>query len=100
MRLCIILIIPVLFFCSCSNGNRKAEGRQNKTAASVYTASRFRIDDFNEFMRLTVFDPWQNSSGNELVYYLAPHNVPLPDSISEENGMYVDHPYSNAECTG
>ncbi|HWR74289.1 MAG TPA: ABC transporter substrate-binding protein [Bacteroidales bacterium] len=89
MRLCIILIIPVLFFCSCSNGNRKAEGRQNKTAASVYTASRFRIDDFNEFRRLTVFDPWQNSSGNELVYYLAPHNVPLPDSISETQVVRV-----------
>ena len=83
MRLCVILLIPVLFFCACGKGNRQAEGRQNKTAASVYNACRFRIDDFIEFSRLTVFDPWQNSSGNELVYYLVPHNMQLPDSISE-----------------
>ena len=83
MRLCVILLIPVIFFCSCGKGSRQAEGMQNKTAASVYSASRFRIDDFNGFRRLTVFDPWQNSKGNELVYYLVPHNMPLPDSISE-----------------
>jgi iron complex transport system substrate-binding protein len=83
MRLCAILLIPVIFFCSCGKGSRQAEGMQNKTAASVYSASRFRIDDFNGFRRLTVFDPWQNSKGNELVYYLVPHNMPLPDSISE-----------------
>jgi iron complex transport system substrate-binding protein len=83
MRLCVILLIPVIFFCSCGKGSRQAEGMQNKTAASVYSASRFRIDDFNGFRRLTVFDPWQNSIGNELVYYLVPHNMPLPDSISE-----------------
>lgn len=89
MRLCVILLIPVLFFCTCGKGNRQAEGRQNKTTASLYTASRFRIDDFNEFRRLTVFDPWQNSSGNELVYYLAPHNMQLPDSISETQVVRV-----------
>ena len=89
MRLYVTLITSVLFLCSCSNGNRQAVGRQDKTAAPVYTASRFRIDDFKEFRRLTVIDPWQNSSGNELVYYLVPHNVKLPDSISESQVVRV-----------
>lgn len=89
MRLYVTLITSVLFLCSCSNGNRQAVGRQDKTAASVYTASRFRIDDFKEFRRLTVIDPWQNSSGNELVYYLVPHNIQLPDSISESQVVRV-----------
>ena len=89
MRFCVILFIPVIFFCSCGNANRQAEGRQNDTADSVFSASRFRIDDFNTFRRLTVFDPWQNSRGNELVYYLVPHEVQLPDSISESQVVRV-----------
>ena len=60
-----------------------------KPAASAYTASRFRIDDFQGFKRLTVIDPWQNSSGNELVYYLVPHNVQLPDTIPESQVIRV-----------
>jgi iron complex transport system substrate-binding protein len=55
----------------------------------VYAASRFRIDDFQHFKRLTVIDPWQNSSGNELVYYLVPHNMQLPDTISESHVVRV-----------
>jgi len=89
MRLFVILFSSVLFLCSCGHGNRQADGRLDRTAASVYTASRFRIDDFQRFRRLTVIDPWQNSSGNELVYYLVPHNVLLPDSISESQVVRV-----------
>lgn len=83
MRLCVILLTSVLFLCSCGNGNRQSGGRPDETALSSYTASRFRIDNFQGFRKLTVFDPWQNSSGNELVYYLVPHDVKLPDTIPE-----------------
>jgi iron complex transport system substrate-binding protein len=85
MRLCVLLFISVITLSSCSNGDRRPKGRQEIPADSVCTASRFRIDDFGEFSMLTVFDPWQNSGGTELVYYLAPHNVQLPDTISESH---------------
>jgi iron complex transport system substrate-binding protein len=61
----------------------------DKTAVTACTASRFHIDDFQGFKRLTVIDPWQNSSGNELVYYLVPHNLKLPDSIPESSVVRV-----------
>ena len=44
---------------------------------------------FRDFRKLTVFDPWQNSSGNELVYYLVPHDVKLPDTIPESQVVRV-----------
>jgi iron complex transport system substrate-binding protein len=89
MRLYAILFAPVLFLWSCGHAGPRAEGRQAKAEASVYGASRFRIDDFHGFSRLTVIDPWQNSGGNEMVYYLAPHNVQLPDTISESQVVRV-----------
>ncbi len=89
MRLCVTLLTSVLFLFSCGNGNRPADSRLVKTTASAYTASRFRIDHFQGFKRLTVIDPWQNSRGNELVYYLVPHNVQLPDTISESHVIRV-----------
>jgi len=89
MRFPGILFAAVILLCSCGRGNRQADSQPGNTDASVYTASRFHIDDFQQFKRLTVIDPWQNSSGNELVYYLVPHNVQLPDSISESQVVRV-----------
>ncbi len=89
MRLCVILLTSVLLLCSCGNGNRQSGGRPDETAVSPYTASHFRIDNFQGFRKLTVFDPWQNSSGNELVYYLVPHDVKLPDTIPESQVIRV-----------
>jgi iron complex transport system substrate-binding protein len=89
MRLCVILLTSVLFLCSCGNGNRQSGGRPDETAVSPGTASRFRIDNFQGFRKLTVFNPWQNSNGNELVYYLVPHDVKLPDTIPETQVVRV-----------
>jgi iron complex transport system substrate-binding protein len=89
MRLCVILLTSVLFLCSCGNGNRQSGGRPDETAVSPCTASRFRIDNFQGFRKLTVFNPWQNSNGNELVYYLVPHDVKLPDTIPETQVVRV-----------
>jgi iron complex transport system substrate-binding protein len=89
MRLCIILFTLVLLLCSCGQGNRQSDSMPDKAAATMFTATRFRIDDFQGFKRLTVINPWQNSSGNELVYYLVPHHVQLPDTISESSVVRV-----------
>jgi iron complex transport system substrate-binding protein len=89
MRLFVILLTSVLFLCSCGNGNLQSGGRPDETAGSPYSATRFRIDNFQGFRKLTVFDPWQNSSGNELVYFLVPHDVKLPDTIPESQVVRV-----------
>jgi len=89
MRFPGILFAAAILLCSCGRGNRQADSQPGNTDASGYTASRFRIDTFHGFKRLTVIDPWQNSSGNELVYYLLPRNVKLPDTINEASVIRV-----------
>lgn len=89
MRFPGILLAVLTLLCSCGRGNRQPDIQPGDTAAYSYTASRFRIDYFKEFKRLTVIDPWQNSGGRELVYYLAPRNVELPDTIKESSVIRV-----------
>ncbi len=83
MRLNAILLTAIFLVASCGNGNRPAESYRENAPNETFTASRFRIDDCQGYKRLVITDPWQNSSGTELTYYLAPHNVQLPDTVPE-----------------
>ena len=83
MRLSAILLTAILLVTSCGNGNRPTESYRKNALNETFTASRFRIDDCQGYKRLVITDPWQNSGGTELTYYLAPHNAQLPDTVPE-----------------
>jgi iron complex transport system substrate-binding protein len=84
-----VLTAIILFLCSCHHAGRTAGGRFNEMSDSTYNASRFVIDDFPGYRRLVIRNPWQNTRGTLLVYYLVPRSIQLPDTISKDQVIRV-----------
>lgn len=75
-----ILWISILFISlsACSITAKK----EKKITGNDY-AEKFSIKNFNEFTIIEIFDPWQRSSGEKLLYTLAKDPENLPDSLNE-----------------
>jgi len=89
MRIDAVLLAAIMFLASCRNGSRPAENINDGTITSKYAASHFRIDDYKGYRRLVITNPWQNTSGTELVYYLVNRDTQLPDTVSEASVIRV-----------
>lgn len=71
-----IVLLAVLVF-SCQPLQEEKRSDQN-----LY-ADRFSINEFNKFDILTIYDPWQRSSGSEINYILSDNLANIPDSIPD-----------------
>ena len=89
MRTGTFFFAVTLLFASCHSGNRPAVNLNNAGITAKYTASHFRIDDYKGYRRLVITNPWQNTSGTELVYYLVSQGTKLPDTIPESSVIRV-----------
>ena len=82
---CMILFL-VFLACSCRNGADKAHAADNLQPGM---ASRFSILEGEGYLKIVIRDPWQNTTGTELEYYLLPHNSNLPAGIKEKQVIRV-----------
>ncbi len=89
MRIDAVLLAATLLLSSCRNGNRPAENLNDTTKSAGYSASHFRIDEFAGYRRLVITNPWQNTSGTELVYYIVNRDAGLPDTVPEASVIRV-----------
>jgi iron complex transport system substrate-binding protein len=89
MRIDAVLLAAIMFLASCRNGSSPAANMNDGTITSKYAASHFRIDDYKGYRRLVITNPWQNTSGSELVYYLVNRDAELPDTVSEASVIRV-----------
>ncbi len=81
-----MIFTAALILGSCRNAwNRQVP----VTNADSNEAARLSIEKEEGFTRVTVTEPWQNSEGTKLVWYLLPHGAELPAGVSEAQAIRV-----------
>ena len=79
----IFLSCVVFFLFNCTPGIRKSEG--TKIAGRnlpVSYAKGFTIENFGKYRKITVTDPWQQSSGISFEYYLVDRKTDIPKELT------------------
>ncbi len=82
----LIILAVTIILCSCRHGGSPASASGTDASSS---AARFELEEKHGYTILTVRDPWQNSRGTELVWYLLPHDMVIPDGIAAEQVIRV-----------
>lgn len=84
-------IVPLIFTAALILGSCRNAGNLQVPASTAdnNTAVRLSIEKEEEFTRVTVAEPWQNSSGTKHVWYLLPHGAELPAGVSEAQAIRV-----------
>lgn len=86
MKLRLIIMAVTILLCSCRHGGNPSSAPD---AAATGSAVRFRLEGKQGYTKLTVRDPWQNSHGTELVWYLMAHDKVIPEGIDEEQVIRI-----------
>ncbi len=94
-RILQLIIAILLLFCSCRRGGNPPDAGQyaDKT---VKAEGRLKLEKVEGATRVTIRDPWQNSAGRELVWYLVPRDSAVPGDIREDQTIRV--PVSRMVC--
>jgi len=82
----LVILAVTILLCSCRHGGSSTSASGTDASSS---AARFELQEKHGYTILTVRDPWQNSRGTELVWYLLPHDMVIPDGIAEEQVIRV-----------
>ncbi len=80
----IIFLFPLLIWgvLSCAPGTKKQSDLTAKgLMLPVSYAKGFTISDNGKFRKITIIDPWQQSSGVSFEYYLVDRNKDIPDEL-------------------
>lgn len=89
MRRLVPLVITAAFlFFSCRNQGNGPEAGVNPDPGA-FPQARLLIEKVTGAARITVRDPWQNSEGREMVWYLVPRESELPQGVTEEQVIRV-----------
>lgn len=78
-----IIQIVIIVFWSCGRSSDSAGKNEEAEADFSYVPGRYSIADINGIKKLVISNPWQNSGGVELIYYLVPRGMDLPDTLKE-----------------
>ncbi len=87
MRLAFFVIAVALTFLSCRN--ESARSGNADAGSSGIPQGRLSIEKVPGATRVAVREPWQNSGGKELVWYLVARDSALPRDIGEEQVIRV-----------
>ncbi len=81
-----VLILVALLAFSC----HPRSGSQEKVPDSdSVTTSNLIIEKGDDYTRITVSSPWQNSRGMQHTWYLIPHGGTIPEGTSEAQVIFV-----------
>jgi len=81
MRASGLTVFIALFFFSCGNRNAAKLGKTGGPGEPAVTACRFRIETTGDINTVKILNPWQDTESTELIYYLLPREMMLPDSL-------------------
>ncbi|MHC1731506.1 MAG: ABC transporter substrate-binding protein [Bacteroidales bacterium] len=73
---------------SCRNESNSRTGGTDTDSSGIPTGRLF-IDAVPGAIKVTVREPWQNSGGRELVWYLVAHDSALPQGLDENQVIRV-----------
>ena len=90
------LAIPLLWAGCNSKKTHTQEEKSASVSASVRYARGFTIEDRKTFKKLTVFNPWQKSTGVSYQYYLVPRSEKVPASL--EGKQIIRTPVRRVVC--
>jgi iron complex transport system substrate-binding protein len=71
-----LLILTILSFGCSHSGNNSVLNNSNENARG------FKIENYGNVTKLTVFNPWEKAKNISMEYFLLGKNKPLPDSLS------------------
>lgn len=97
MRISLVLLILYLALTSCKRGSGDLNSETRGAISSdieVKYANGFKIQDFGEFMEITVYNPWQNAE-NVSYRYILSENDTFP---SEKNCINIKIPLKKIVC--
>ncbi len=86
MRVFYLITAVTLILCSCRNGG---ENQVKQDSSLSPPLSRLVIEEKEDYYRVVIRDPWQNSHGTELEYFLLPRGVTNPGTLDESRVIYV-----------
>jgi iron complex transport system substrate-binding protein len=81
----IFFLLPLLFYgvISCTSGEKKSsDTTQAGHSLSLNYAKGFSISDHGDYRKITVSDPWEQSSGISFDYYLVDRKKEIPAELS------------------
>src|SRR5665647_1375145 len=82
-RCLLLIIIPGVL--SCAPGGKKPSGQNDAgNSLPVSYAKGFTITNHGKYRKVTVLDPWQQSSGISFEYYLVDRDKDLPADLKEK----------------
>jgi iron complex transport system substrate-binding protein len=83
MRTSALIVFIALFLFSCGNRNTLKVGNTVDHGEQSVAARRFTIETTGEINTVKILNPWQDTESTELVYYLIPREMKLPDSLRD-----------------
>lgn len=93
MNIRLIVVAVTILLCSCRHGGSRAAAPDGEAS---FSARRFLLEEKQGYTKLTVRDPWQNSRGTEMVWYLVDHDMDIPEGIDEDQVIRI--PVSRMIC--
>ena len=83
----LLFFLCLICFGSCiSDPKQKKVSHKTEGQVRLQDATGFSIQNFGDFCKITVNDPWQKSTNNHFEYYLVERGKRIPDSL---NGKQV-----------
>jgi iron complex transport system substrate-binding protein len=86
MKVICFITALALILCSCRNG---AEKRDKQNVGLTPASSRLVIEEKDNYYRVVIRDPWQNTRGTELEYFLLPRGETNPGTLDESRVIHV-----------
>jgi iron complex transport system substrate-binding protein len=86
MKVIYFITALTLILCSCRNGS---ENRGKQNVGLTPASSRLVIEEKDNYYRVVIRDPWQNTRGTELEYFLVPRGEANPGTLDESRVIHV-----------
>ncbi|MDR2887188.1 MAG: ABC transporter substrate-binding protein [Bacteroidales bacterium] len=84
-----MLMITALLFGCCGSARKTESGSINMSANEITVAQGFAISHSEEFVKITVKNPWQGASNISYDHYLVPKGLPVPEGIDQSEVIFV-----------